>query len=88
MPTIGLHLIRAPKGGRIDFPKSTVNNIYAVVSGKARFTADGFDEAAAPGDVVAMPCWHKHAIEAAEDAVVFRVCDEPLLAKLGLVKTA
>jgi len=87
MPTIGLHLIRQPKGGRVDFPKSTVNNIYAVVSGEARFTADGFDETASPGDVVAMPCWHDHAIEAAEDTVVFRVCDEPLLAKLGLVRT-
>ncbi len=86
MPTIGLHLIRQPKGGRVDFPKSTVNNIYAVVSGKARFTADGFDETASPGDVVAMPCWHENAIEAVEDTVVFRVCDEPLLAKLGLVK--
>jgi len=35
-----------------------------------------------------MPCWHAHAIEAADDAVVFRVTDEPLLAKLGLVRTA
>jgi len=87
MPTIGLHLIRQPKGCRVDFPRSTVNNIYAVVSGKARFAADGFDETALPGDVVAMPCWHDHAIEAAEDTVVFRVCDEPLLAKLGLVRT-
>ncbi len=38
--------------------------------------------------MIAMPCWHAHAIEAAEDAVVFRVSDEPLLTKLGLVRTA
>src|SRR5262245_15129923 len=78
MPTIGLHLIRQPKGGRVEMPKSTVNNLYAVVSGKARITADGFDATLGVGDVAAMPCWHAHAIDAPEDAVVFRVSDEPI----------
>jgi gentisate 1,2-dioxygenase len=89
MPTIGLHLIRQPKGGKVDMPKGTTNNIYAVVSGKARITAEGgFSEVLDRGDVAAMPCWHSHAIEAVEDAVVFRVTDEPILSKLGLVRTA
>jgi gentisate 1,2-dioxygenase len=89
MPTIALHLIRQPKGGRVDMAKSTTNAIYAVVSGKARITADGgFDEVLDRGDVTAMPCWHSHEIEAVEDAVVFRVTDEPIFAKLGLVRTA
>jgi gentisate 1,2-dioxygenase len=89
MPTIGLHLMRQPKGGRVDVPKSTANAIYAVVSGNARVTADGgFSEVLERGDVAAMPCWHAHAIEAVEDTVVFRVTDEPLLAKLGLMRTA
>jgi gentisate 1,2-dioxygenase len=35
-----------------------------------------------------MPCWHAHAIEAAEDAVVLRVSDEPLMTKVGLLRTA
>jgi gentisate 1,2-dioxygenase len=34
-----------------------------------------------------MPCWHAHAIEAIEDADIFRVSDEPLLSKLGLGRT-
>ena len=59
-----------------------------MVSGKARFTADGFDETAAHGDVVAMPCWHDNAIEAVEDTVVLRVSDEPLMTKVGLLRTA
>jgi len=89
MPTIGLHLIRQPKGGHIAMPKGTTNNIYAVVSGEARISAEGgFAEVLDRGDVAAMPCWHAHAIEAVEDAVVFRVTDEPILAKLGLVRTA
>jgi len=89
MPTIGLHLIRQPKGGRIEMPKATPNAIYAVVSGKARITADGgFDDVLERGDVAAMPCWHAHAIEAVEDAVVFCVTDEPIFAKLGLTRTS
>lgn len=88
MPTIALHLIRQPTGGRLDAAKNTVNNIYAVVSGKARITAEGFSETLERGDVAAMPCWHAHAIEAPEDTVVLRVSDEPLMAKLGLLRTA
>jgi gentisate 1,2-dioxygenase len=88
MPTIALHLLRQPKGTSASFDKSTINAIYAVISGKARFKADGFDETAGVGDVVAMPCWHAHAIEAPEDAVVFKVTDAPIFEKLGLARTA
>jgi len=88
MPTIALHLIRLPKDGRHEMPKNTVNNIYAVSSGKARITAEGFSEILGAGDVAAMPGWHAHAIEAAEDAVLLRVSDEPLMSKVGLLRTA
>jgi gentisate 1,2-dioxygenase len=89
MPTIALHLMRQPAGSHVDAAKTTTNNIYAVVSGRARFAAEGgLTETLEPGDVFAVPCWHEHAIDAPEDAIVLRVSDEPLLAKLGLGKTA
>ncbi len=89
MPTIALHLMRQPAGSRAQFARTTANNIYAVVSGRARFTAEGgLTETLGPGDVIALPCWHEHAIDAPEDTIVFRVSDEPLLAKLGLARTA
>lgn len=88
MPTIALNLIRAPKGGSMQMPKTTANTIYAVVSGKARFIAEGFDATAGVGDVVAMPCWHAHTIEAPQDTVVFKVSDDPIFEKLGLARTA
>jgi gentisate 1,2-dioxygenase len=88
MPTIALNLIRQPKGGRIESPKTTANAIYAVVSGKARFIAAEFDETLGVGDVCAMPCWHDHLIEAPENTVVFKVTDEPIFSKLGLLRTA
>ena len=88
MPTIALKLIRQPKGGSVPMPKTTANAIYAVISGKARFIAEGFDETAGVGDVIAMPCWHAHTIEAPQDTVVFKVSDEPIFEKLGLAKSA
>jgi gentisate 1,2-dioxygenase len=89
MPTIALHLMRQPAGSRVDAPRATTNNIYAMVSGRARFaTEGGLSETLGPGDVIAVPCWHQHAIEAPEDTVMLRVSDEPLLAKLGLSRTA
>src|SRR5216684_1834038 len=41
LPTIGLHLWRLPSGTRRELPKSTVNNLYSVISGKARVTIEG-----------------------------------------------
>jgi gentisate 1,2-dioxygenase len=89
MPTIALHLMRQPAGSHVEFAKTTTNNIYAVISGEARFTAEGgLIETLGPGDVIAVPCWHEHAVDAPQDTALLRVSDEPLLAKLGLAKTA
>jgi len=88
MPTIAMHLIRQPAGSRIDVGKTTVNHLYAVARGQARFEVEGgLDEVLGVGDLIAVPCWHTHAIEAPEDTVIFRVSDEPLLTKLGLART-
>ena len=87
LPTIGLHLIRLPAGTRRDVAKTTVNHLYSVISGKARIRVEGgSNESLAVGDVITVPCWHAHSLEAEDEAIVFRVTDEPLLAKVGLVR--
>jgi gentisate 1,2-dioxygenase len=69
--------------------KTTANNIYAAISGHPRFAVEGgFSASLSPGDVIAVPCWHQHTIDTPDDATIFRVSDEPILAKLGLAKTA
>jgi gentisate 1,2-dioxygenase len=89
IPTIALHLMRQPAGSRVDVAKSTTNHLYAVISGKARFSVEGgVTETLSPGDLIAVPCWHAHSLDAPEDATVFRVSDEPLLKKLGLSRIA
>ena len=70
-------------------PKSTVNNhLRRGLRQGALHRRGGFDATLGVGDVVAMPCWHAHTIEAPEDTVVFRVSDEPIFEKLGLARTA
>jgi gentisate 1,2-dioxygenase len=89
LPTIGLHLLRLPSGARRDVPKTTVNHLYSVISGKARVTIEGeSNESLAVGDVITVPCWHAHSLAAEEDAIVFQVTDAPLLEKVGLARTA
>ncbi len=88
LPTIGLHLMRLPAGARHEMPKTTVNNLYSAISGSARIAIEGgMNEVLDVGDVVTVPCWHRHTIEAAADAILLRVTDEPLLRKVGLVRT-
>ena len=89
LPTIGLHLLRLPSGERRDVAKTTVNHLYSVISGKAHVEiAGGTAESLSVGDVITVPCWHAHALIADADAILLQVTDEPLLAKVGLVKTA
>src|SRR5262249_12199146 len=69
MPTIAMHLMRRPAGDRIEVGKTTVNHLYAVSRGQARFQVEGgMDETLGVGDLIAVPCWHTHTIEAPEDA--------------------
>jgi gentisate 1,2-dioxygenase len=89
LPTIGLHLMRLPAGTRHEVSKTTVNHLYSVIAGKAHVTVEGgAHESLGVGDVMTVPCWHGHSLAAEEDAIVFEVTDAPLLAKVGLVKTA
>ena len=89
LPTIGLHLMRLPAGAQHEQRKTTVNNLYSVIGGAARIAVEGgMNETLSVGDVVTVPCWHAHSITADADAILLRVSDEPLLRKVGLVRTA
>ena len=88
LPTIGLHLMRLPKGARHEMRKTTVNNLYSVIEGCAGIVVEGgMNETLTVGDVVTVPCWYAHSIVADADTILLQVSDEPLLRKVGLVRT-
>ncbi|MFL5045862.1 MAG: cupin domain-containing protein, partial [Xanthobacteraceae bacterium] len=86
LDTIGLHMMKLEPGTRTAAHQSTANNIYAIVRGSGATTVDGERFAWQRGDVIAAPAWRSHFHEAADDALVFRVTDEPVLQKLGFYR--
>ncbi len=89
MPTIGLHFVRLPQGMQQCMPKSTANNLYVVISGRAHVEVEGGVAGdLVKGDLVAVPCWHAHSLRADDEVVLLRVTDEPVLKALGYLRTS
>jgi len=86
MDTIGLHMMRlAPKVKTAPY-RTTANNIYAAVQGSGATTVDGERFEWRRGDVIAAPAWRPHFHEAADDALLLRVTDEPVMQRLGFYR--
>ena len=83
MDTIALAMMRLSPHVKTAPHRTTANNIYAVVNGTGTTTVDGERFAWRRGDVIAAPAWRPHFHEAAEDALLLRVSDEPVMKRLG-----
>jgi gentisate 1,2-dioxygenase len=83
MDTIGLHMMRLAPHVKTAPYRTTANNIYAAVKGTGTTTIDGESFAWSRGDVIAAPAWLPHFHEAAGDALLLRVTDEPVMQRLG-----
>lgn len=89
MPSIGLHLMRLPAGTTQQFPKTTANNLYAIIKGRASVAVEGGTAGSLErGDLVSVPCWHNHSLHAEDEVTLLRVTDEPVLKALGYLRTA
>jgi gentisate 1,2-dioxygenase len=86
MDTISLWMMRLAPNKKTAPYRTTANNIYAVVSGHGTTVIDGRRIEWERGDVIAVPTWYEHHHEAADDAVLFRVTDEPTMSKLGYLR--
>ena len=86
MATIGLHMMRLAPRAKTTPLQTTANNIYAIVKGSGTTTIDGERFEWRRGDVIAAPAWRPHHHEAAEDALMLRVTDEPVMARLGFLR--
>ncbi len=86
MDTIGLFMMRLAAHKRTAPYRTTANNVYAAVKGTGATTIDGERFEWSRGDVIAAPAWLPHFHEAAEDALLFRVSDEPVMQRLGFYR--
>jgi len=86
MPTTALHM-EAVKAGSATAPlRVTSNQIVAVVRGEGRTVIEGEDFSWRKGDVISIPSWRTHSHQANGDSILFSVSDEPVLAKLNLLR--
>src|SRR5262249_22220570 len=86
MDTIALFMMRLAPHPRQGLYRPAANNIYAVVKGTGATTIDGERFEWRRGDVIAAPAWRPHCHDAAEDALLLRVSDEPVMQRLGLLR--
>jgi gentisate 1,2-dioxygenase len=88
LPTMGCRLQLLRKGTHTAPHRHTPSVVYHVAEGSGYSVIDGARFDWCKGDTFAVPIWrwHEHVAEN-EDAVLFSVTDEPVLAPLGLVRS-
>lgn len=88
MRTIGLHMMQLGPGMQTAPVRTTANNVYTVVRGEGCTVVDGEKFEWRRGDVIAAPAWRPHHHVAGGEAILFRVTDAPVMAALGLLRSA
>lgn len=90
LPTIGCAAQMLPAGWHGRAHRHTTSTIYHVVTGRGFTTIDGERFEWAPGDCFTVPpwSWHEHAADVDENAYLFVLHDEPILAPFGLFREA
>jgi gentisate 1,2-dioxygenase len=83
LATTALYMMQLAPGVPTAPYRTTANNIYAVVRGEGVSDIDGERFEWRRGDVIAAPAWRPHWHEAAGDAILFRVTDEPVMQRFG-----
>jgi gentisate 1,2-dioxygenase len=83
LATTALYMMRLRAGMPTTPYRTTANNIYAVVQGAGASMIDGERFEWRRGDVMAAPAWRPHWHVATDDAILFRVTDEPVMQRFG-----
>jgi gentisate 1,2-dioxygenase len=87
LDTMALYMMRLAPGRATTSYRTTANTLYAVVEGEGTTTVDGERFQWARGDVVVVPSWRTQSHRAADGAVLFRVTDEPVMGRLGFLRS-
>ncbi len=87
LDTMALFMMRLPPRAATAPYRTTANTLYAVVEGEGTSIVDGQRFDWKRGDVVAVPSWRTQSHRARDGAILFRVSDEPLMSKLGLLRS-
>lgn len=88
LPTLGCSIQLLPVGFETRRHRQSSSAVYHVVSGSGSTLAGSETIAWSEHDTFAIPNWmaHQHRNEGSEEAILFAVSDEPVLAALGLFR--
>lgn len=84
--TLDICLLDMEAGARRTVRRSTASRVLAVIHGSGRMRMGETDIRWRAGDVMAVPCWCGHEIEADGAARFLEVCDEPTMRALGFYR--
>jgi gentisate 1,2-dioxygenase len=84
---MALAMMRLAPGEPTKAYRTTANTLYAVVAGEGATTVEGHHFQWARGDVVVAPSWHTHFHSTRGGAVLFKVTDEPVMDRLGFLRS-
>ena len=86
LPTVGCEIQLIRPGVHTRAHRHPSSSVYHVFLGSGYSVVDGVRIDWAAGDFFSLPpwCWHEHANEASEDAVLFSTTDAPVLEALAL----
>lgn len=87
LDTMALTMHRVPAGSSTPSLRTTANRIFAVVRGEGVSLIDGKEHAWAFGDTIAVPSWRACRHQAESEAVLLEISDQPVLAKLGWLRS-
>jgi gentisate 1,2-dioxygenase len=84
MPTMAAFAQLVPARFETRPYRSTDGTVYVCLSGEGQFLIEGVSYPFSPNDVLVVPSWHEHRIQAVDDAVLFSFSDRPVQQALGL----
>jgi gentisate 1,2-dioxygenase len=87
LPTTSVTMQRLPAGFTTRPLRTTANQIFCVVDGRGVSTIGGRRIRWSRGDVFAAPCWRPLQHEAASEATLFCMSDEPVQRFCGYLRT-
>ena len=87
LDTMALYMMRLAPGRATTSYRTTANTLYAVVEGEGTTTIEGRRFDWARGDVIVAPSWHTQSHQTRDGAVLFRVTDEPVMERLGFLRS-
>lgn len=86
--TLDISLIDIEAGARRKAGRSTASRVLMAIHGRGSMRMGNTETRWSRGDVLAVPCWCEHEIEAHESSRFLEVCDEAAMRALGFYREA